>query len=51
MGRSAKKGKAVRDLETKVGERTPQQFIGGIEQHGRIVSEPLTRLASLMVAA
>jgi type I restriction enzyme M protein len=33
----------------KVDERTPQEIIAGIEQHGRIVSEALARLATLLV--
>ena len=33
---------------TRVDERTPQQIIAGIEQQGRIVSEALTRLATLL---
>ncbi|MFH1134981.1 MAG: hypothetical protein V1816_02725 [Pseudomonadota bacterium] len=33
---------------TKVDERTPRQIIGSIEQQGRIVSEALARLATLL---
>jgi hypothetical protein len=33
-----------------VDERTPEQIIGSIEQQGRIVSESLTRLATLLAA-
>ncbi|AOY59570.1 N-6 DNA methylase [Desulfococcus multivorans] len=35
---------------TKVDDRTPQQIIGSIEQQGRIVSEALGRLATLLTA-
>ncbi len=34
----------------KVDERTPQQIIGSIEQQGRIVSEALARLTTLLAA-
>ncbi|MGD9506577.1 MAG: hypothetical protein AB7W37_16850 [Syntrophobacteraceae bacterium] len=50
-GQIREKEKTAKDLEAKVGERTPRQFIGGIEQQGRIVSEALARRASLMVVA
>jgi type I restriction enzyme M protein len=33
---------------TKVDERTPQQIIDNIEQQGRIVSEALAKLATLL---
>jgi len=36
---------------TKVDDRTPQQIIGSIEQQGRIVSEALARLATLLRSA
>jgi type I restriction enzyme M protein len=34
----------------KMDERTPQEIIAGIEQQGRIVSEALARLSTLLVA-
>ncbi len=34
----------------KMDERTPEEIIGSIEQQGRIVSEALARLSTLLVA-
>ncbi len=43
-----KNGKKQPKTITKMDERTPQQIIGSIEQQGRIVSEALGRLATLL---
>ena len=38
------------NVVTKVDERTSQEIIGSIERHGRIVSEALARLTTLLAA-